>query len=156
MLALKYDDEVGKAIVTQWPIFTIGIDQRLTPVQPFAPTKLSGATIRKASIGSFNKLVKLGLWPSPDKAEIEFIRANEIIPKVVSARILVPSATNDHSLPKCPVCGTESTIEGKHVFCMNPECKNIEDSKLYKFASFFYPKGLSDSKATNLFEHYGI
>lgn len=154
MLALKYDDEVGNAN-TKRIVFTIGIDQRLTPVVHFEPTRLAGATIRKASVGSFNKLNSLGLWPFPEKATIEFIRANEIIPKVVSAKVIEHS-NEKYTLPKCPVCGSESSVEGKHVFCRNPECANIEDSKLYKFAQFYYPKGLSDNKAENLFKAHKI
>lgn len=156
MLALKYGEEKGS---TEYliPEMTTGVDQRITPVANLKPVNLCGASIKRASFGSFNKLNLLGLWPTPEKATVEIIKANEIIPKVISATILIPANTDGKfSYPLCPVCGTESKPKGKHVFCVNPDCANIEASRLYKFSSFFYPMGLSDAKAEKLFKFHGV
>lgn len=156
MLALKYDDESGSTRLNK-PEMTIGIDQRLTPVGDLKPINLCGSTIKKVSFGSFNKLQSLGLWPTPIEANVEIIKANEIIPKVISAQIIISADKNKpFHYPLCPVCGTESKPKGKHVFCVNPKCENIEKSRLYKFSSFFYPQGFSDSKAEKVFKFHGI
>lgn len=156
MLALKYEEESGDTEGLNNEL-TIGSDQRLTPVANLRPINLCGSTVRRASFGSFNKLQKLGLWPTPHEYRLTIIKANEIIPKVIGAKIIVPHDQNQPiTYPICPSCGQESQPKGKHVFCVNNSCPNIEESRLYKFAGFFYPKGLSDSKAEKLFKYHNI
>ena len=155
MLALKYKDESVETDLEgiQW---TIGVDQRLTPVAKLKPVKLAGATISKASLGSFDRVRNLGLWPFGNNPKVSIIRSNEIIPYVTSIVSIGKGIIEDTRNPLCPCCLTESTIEGKHAYCKNPECSNVENSALLKFSSFFYPDGLSDKQIEKIFKHYNI
>lgn len=150
MLALKYEDESVHTDLEaiKW---TIGVDQRLTPIAILKPVKLSGATITKASLGSFDRLKKLSIWPKPVHCGVNIIRANEIIPYVKSVGMRSYEGYINPPNPICPECGKESEVQGKHVYCVNDECPNIEKSSLLKFASFFYPDGISDKQAEKLF-----
>lgn len=154
LVALKYKDE---SVITdlkgiQW---TIAIDQRLTPVATLEPVKLAGATISRASLGSYDRTMSLNLWPFPLDAKVEIIRANEIIPYVtrcVSRTLATDYLTN----PYCPCCATESVIEGKHAYCRNPKCPNIEQSALLKFCSFYYPDKMSDKQMLKILDGLNI
>ena len=154
MLALKYRDETITTLLKaiQW---AIGIDQRLTPVAFLEPVKLSGATISKASLGSYDRYKSLGI-NSNHLPYVEIIRANEIIPYVTKVVSHSTYLMNEPILPKCPCCGSEAVIEGKHAYCKNPACPNIESAMLYKFSSFFYPDGLSDKQISKIYDAYKI
>ena len=155
MLALKYLDEAANTDLSSI-VWKIGIDQRLTPIAILKPVKLSGALISKASLGSFDRVNnKLHLWPVPLQAKVDVIRANEIIPYVTNVTNK-SIATLFGNTPICPSCGKESEIIGKHAYCMNPECPNIDKSRLLKFASFFYPDGVSDKQIIKIFDAYKI
>ena len=155
MLALKYLDEAANTDLSRI-VWKIGIDQRLTPIAILKPVKLSGALISKASLGSFDRVNnKLHLWPVPLQANVDVIRANEIIPYVTNVTNRSISTLFGNT-PICPSCGKESEIIGKHAYCMNPECPNIDKSRLLKFASFFYPDGVSDKQIIKIFDAYKI
>lgn len=155
MLALKYEDESAHTSIEDIPT-TIGVDQRLTPIAILKPVKLAGATLSKASLGSFGRVLELGLWPIPRVVKVSVIRANEIIPYVSKVEYKSNEVRDCGEFPLCPVCGTESKLIGKHVYCVNPNCSNIETSALLKFSSYFYPDGLSDKQIEKVFNHYNI
>jgi DNA ligase (NAD+) len=149
-LAFKFDDETGKTSLKN-VVWKIGKDQRLTPVGILEPIKLAGATIEKASLGSYSNAVEKGCWPVSKTHIVEVIRANEIIPYIT--KTLEKSLECDYGdFPTCPVCGSKSVPNGEHVFCVNPECENLDSSKLFNFSSNFYPEGLSDKIVEKFFE----
>ena len=153
MLAFKFEDE--KKLTKQNKIeIQIGVDQRLTPVSNFDPVNLAGATITKASLGSMGNAIKIGCWPVHSNHVIEITRANEVIPHVERT----VSSSNDVKFyaPVCPVCGSEGEPNGEHYFCVNPECENLNSSKLYKFSGFFYPEGISNKVMKKIFDHLNV
>lgn len=156
LIAFKFEDEkrLTKAI---GHIITIGVDQRLTPVLLLEPVKLNGAMIKKASLGSFGIALNGGFWPLCEDHIVEIIRSNEIMPHanrvVHKGKVL---AEGGELVPKCPSCGAYGEADGEHYFCVNPECPNIESSKLFKFSKFFYPEGLSNGIMSKFFRHFNI
>lgn len=156
LVAFKFEDEKRLTKARGFDI-TIGIDQRLTPVLLLEPVNLNGAMIKRASLGSFGIAIREGFWPLYEDHVVEIIRSNEIMPhanRVVSKGIRL---IDDNKLtPKCPACGSNGEADGEHYFCVNPECPNIENSKLLRFSKFFYPEGLSNGIMGKVFRHFNI
>lgn len=149
-IAFKFDDVTAQTnlLSVQW---NIGKDQRLTPVAILKPVELAGATIERASLGSYSRASEIGCWPVALDHVVEIIRANEIIPyvtKTVSRSI----ETFYGDYPTCPICNHKSKLIGEHVFCVNPQCPNVESSRLYNFSEQFYEEGLSDKIIEKFFE----
>lgn len=157
-LAFKFEDEsvITELKSVEW---SIGKDQRLTPVAILEPVELNGATISRASLGSYSRACEIDCWPVGIEHRIELIRANEVIPYVTKTVDYFEKETLDSiddEFPVCPSCGHKSEQIGEHVFCTNPECPNLDSSRLYNFSEQFYPEGLSDKIVEKFFEHEGI
>lgn len=156
LIAFKFEDEKRLTRGIGYDI-TVGIDQRLTPVLLLDPVNLNGAMIKRASLGSFGIALDKGFWPLYEDHIVEIIRSNEIMPhanRVVSKGLNLLDDTK--LVPKCPVCGCEGEADGEHYFCVNPECPNIENSKLLKFSKFFYPEGLGNGIMGKVFRHFKV
>jgi len=154
-LAFKFDDEVvnTKLLSVKW---SIGKDQRLTPVAILEPVQLAGATISKASLGSYAKALGKDCWPVFADHVVEISRANEIIPHVertISKNLnTIFKQSFSEIVPKCPVCNSNGEQNGEHIFCVNSNCENLNSSRLYTFSSYFYPEGLSEKIIEKFFE----
>lgn len=156
LIAFKFEDEKRLAKVIGYDI-TVGVDQRITPVILLDPVNLNGAMIKRASLGSFGIAIREGFWPLYEDHIVEIIRSNEIMPhanRVVSKGVKL--LDDKELVPRCPACGCDCEADGEHYFCVNPECPNIESSKLLKFSSFFYPERLSNGIMGKLFRHFNI
>ena len=156
LIAFKFEDEKRLAKAIGYDI-TVGIDQRLTPVLLLEPVNLNGALIKRASLGSFDIAIEGRFWPLYQDHIVEIIRSNEIMPHanrtVSHGRLLL----DDKKLvPTCPACGSEGEADGKHYYCVNPDCPNIEHSKLLRFSKFFYPEGLSHGIMGKFFRFFNI
>jgi DNA ligase (NAD+) len=149
-LAFKFEDESVQTLLLdiEW---SIGKDQRLTPVAILEKVKLSGASIERASLGSYQNAITKGCWPNSSTHVVELIRAHEVIPYIVGT-VSTSSEIIPKTFPKCPVCGHESVQNGEHVFCVNPECTNLDDAKLYNFSKHYFPEGLSEKIIQKFFE----
>lgn len=154
MLAFKFEDEKGYTdlLDVKW---TIGKDQRLTPVAILKPIQLSGATISKASMGSYARAISIKAWPVTTTHTVELKRANEIIPYINSIITSSGSIKNGPEV-KCPICGCVGKQNGEHIFCVNPTCSNVEHSRLISFSEHFYPEGLSNTTIIKFYEAYEI
>lgn len=77
-IALKYPPATAKTqmIAVEWQKGNGGL---LSPVAIFKPVKIGGATISRASLGSYPTIKKLGLY---DNSEIIVSRENDVIPQV--------------------------------------------------------------------------
>lgn len=152
MLAFKFKDEIGKTKLRSIDI-KIGTNQQLTPVGWFDSIKLAGANIKKASLNSFSRAIDIGCWPLKEDHNIEMIRANEIIPYILNGngygRIIQDKII-------CPCCGSIGEFNGKHAFCINKTCSNIQRSKTIKFASMFYPDDFSNKTLIKILDHLKI
>jgi DNA ligase (NAD+) len=153
MFALKFEDEYKDTELISISN-EIGQNQRITPVANLKPIQLAGATITRASLGSYQLAIDLGIWPQKKNTIVRVIRANEIIPyvtKMVSSEEPVVV-----SRVLCPSCGTDCKLIGAHMFCVNPDCPNIENQFLHKFVSFLAPEGLKEKTLEKIFEANNI
>lgn len=113
----------------------------ISPVAVFKPVELEGTTVRRASLCNISECERLGIGGKGTKLEV--IKANKIIPKVISIR----QAHGQLDIPKnCPVCGSpteviESEASGtKTLHCTNHECPA---KQLKKFARFVSKSGVN-------------
>lgn len=156
LLAFKFEDEKRLAKAIGYDI-TVGIDQRLTPVLLLEPVNLNGALIKRASLGSFDIAIEGRFWPLYQDHIVEIIRSNEIMPHANRTVSRGPILLDDNKLvPTCPACGCEGEADGKHYYCVNPDCPNIEQSKLLRFSKFFYPDGLSHGIMGKFFRFFNV
>lgn len=156
LIAYKYE---GETIVTDLlaMFFTIGKDQRLTPMAKIRPVIISGAEITQASVGSFGKAIEKGLWPVRATHEVRIKRSGEIIPHIIeTVNVSDEAVTLDQLIPKCPKCGSDGVRDGEHIFCRNTKCPNVEGSRIFNFAEAYYPDMMGDSLAEKFFDSYGL
>lgn len=165
MKAFKFEEDKRLTLGIGFDV-TIGINQQLTPVLLLEPVKMNGASMKRASLGSFDRAVSEGFWPLYENHVVEIIRTNDILPyatRVVSKGdyllsnpVGIKYEVSENSVPKCPACGSDSEQIGKHYYCVNANCPNIEESKLLKFASFFYPMDFGASTFIKVCRHFNI
>lgn len=113
----------------------------ISPVAVFKPVELEGTTVKRASLCNISECERLGIGGKG--TEIEVIKANKIIPKVIKIR----EAKGILEIPgNCPVCGspTEITISAasgtKTLHCTNLSCPA---KQLKKFARFVSKQGVN-------------
>ena len=137
--AFKWADEsaVTKLDHIEWSCAA----STISPVAVFAPVELEGTTVRRASLCNISECERLGMGGKG--TELEVIKANKIIPKVVSVR----QAEGKLDIPAtCPVCGAptkvvESTASGtRTLHCTNDACPA---KQLRKFARFVSKQGVN-------------
>ena len=136
--AFKWQDEAARTTLRQveWSCGATTI----TPIAIFDPVQLEGTTVSRASLVNLSEMDRLGIGEN-GSTEIEVIKSNKIIPKVVR----VIRAIGRYTVPeRCPACeGTVSVATGpsgaKTLKCDNPECpaKNLK-----KFERFVSKSGL--------------
>lgn len=137
--AFKWADEsaVTKLDHIEWSCAA----STISPVAVFKPVELEGTTVKRASLCNISECERLGIGGKG--TEIEVIKANKIIPKVIKIR----EAKGVLEIPgNCPVCGspTEITISAasgtKTLHCTNPSCPA---KQLKKFARFVSKQGVN-------------
>lgn len=153
LFAFKFEDEHVDTEIEELEI-EIGSAQRLTPVARLTPVNLSGSIISRASLGSMAVAQTLGAFPLYSKTVARVIRSGAIIPNIT--QIVSHGSEVIQNKILCPVCGEEGKFKGAHMFCVNPECPNIESEYLYKFCSFLSPEGLDSKTLARIFEEYCI
>lgn len=138
-IAFKWADE-SKITTLRMVEWSCGINS-ITPVAVFDPIDIDWAVIRRASLVNVSELKRLGIG-NPGKTEIEVVRANMIIPKVVR---VISRRGGDIDIPiKCPACGRPTVVyvspAGVQILkCTNTECPAKE---LKKYARFVGKTGL--------------
>ena len=136
--AFKWKDEsvTTKLSYIEWSCAA----STITPVAVFEPVALEGTTVKRASLCNISECERLGIGSKG--TEIEVIKANKIIPKVIR---VVKIEGNLEVPGNCPVCGAptliyESEESGtKTLRCTNSECPAKE---LRKFARFVSKTGM--------------
>ncbi|PJZ19145.1 hypothetical protein CEW46_24655 [Bacillus cereus] len=124
-VAYKVEGEKAETTIKNllWKLTRTG---KLSVVAQIEPTKLSGATINRATCynASFVKSMNLGVG-----AKIEIIRSGEVIP--VITRTIEPVEVQ---LPtECPTCHTELEMVGADLRCMNSSCESRSSSRLWNW-----------------------
>lgn len=153
MFALKFEDAYRDTELISISN-EIGQNQRITPVANLKSIQLAGATISRASLGSYQLAADLGIWPQKRNTIVRVIRSNEIIPYVT--KMVSSDEEVVVSRVLCPSCGTDCKMLGAHMFCVNPNCPNIENQFLHKFVSFLAPEGLKEKTLEKIFDANNI
>ncbi len=108
----------------------------ITPVAVFDPVQLEGTTVKRASLVNLSEMERLGIG-AEGETEIEVIKSNKIIPKVI--RVL--KAEGSCRLPeRCPACeGPVSVFVSdsgtRTLRCENPACPAKNLKKFERFVS---------------------
>lgn len=105
---------ITRETILQGIDWQVGGSGRITPVAVFNPVPLLGAMVTNASLYNLKYLQELKLDIG---AKIIVARANDVIPRVVSARIL--TGTIAQAPTACPACGQPTQREGEYVVCPN-------------------------------------
>ena len=113
----------------------------ISPVAVFRPVELEGTTVKRASLCNISECERLGIGGKG--SELEVIKANKIIPKVIKVR---QSAGVFHIPSQCPVCGATTEVAvspssgTKTLHCTNEACPA---KQLKKFARFVSKQGVN-------------
>ena len=132
--AFKWRDESARTVLrrVEWSCGATTI----TPVAIFDPVWLEGTTVSRASLVNLSEMDRLGIGEN-DATELEVIKANKIIPKVIS----VPRAEGRYTLPSaCPACGAPAVVAvgaggARTLKCDNPACPAKNLKKFERFVS---------------------
>lgn len=133
-LAFKWQDEAAETelIEIEWSCAA----STISPVAVFQPVELEGTTVKRASLCNISECERLGIGGQGTK--ISVIKANKIIPKVISVNESVGTL---HIPELCPVCQAATTIttsEGsgtRTLHCTNPTCPAKQLKKYARFVS---------------------
>lgn len=131
-LAFKWQDTSADTTLTEieWSCAA----SKITPVAIFRPVALEGTTVHRATLHNVSECERLGIG-GPGTA-LTVIKANKIIPKVISAR-----GVGTFEIPKtCPVCGAKTEVHvseagAKTLLCTNPACAAKQLQKYSRFVS---------------------
>ena len=133
-LAFKWQDETADTELDhiEWSCAA----STISPVAVFRPVELEGTTVKRASLCNISECERLGIG---DKGtQIQVIKANKIIPKVV--RVVRPEGALQ--IPEaCPVCGAPTAIKvsensgTRTLHCSNAACPAKQLKKFTRFVS---------------------
>lgn len=108
----------------------------ISPVAVFRPVELEGTTVKRASLCNISECERLGMGGKG--TQLEVIKANKIIPKVIK----VKQAVGPFSIPdQCPVCGSPTRVDvsaasgTKTLHCTNAACPAKQLRKFTRFVS---------------------
>ena len=133
-LAFKWQDEVAQTTLreVEWSCGATVI----TPIAIFDPVQLEGTTVSRASLVNISEMDRLGIGEN-GKTEIEVIKSNKIIPKVIG----VIKAIGRYTLPeRCPACEGAVSVAtspsgAQTLKCDNPDCPAKNLKKFERFVS---------------------
>ena len=132
--AFKWQDEAKETVLdhVEWSCAASSI----TPVAVFEPVEIEGTTVKRASLCNISECERLGI--GSEGTVISVIKANKIIPKVIS----VTRKEGEFEIPEvCPVCGSSTRIHESEISrtktlrCTNPSCAARQLRKFTRFVS---------------------
>jgi DNA ligase (NAD+) len=125
-IAFKVNTEIAKVKVRE-VIPQTSRTGRLTPVAQLVPTKLSGATISRATVHHYGMVKLKGVGKG---ALVELVRSGLVIPKIES---VIESV--DPEIPEeCPSCGSHVVWDGDNLFCPNTtDCSAQAENTMIHF-----------------------
>lgn len=113
----------------------------ISPVAVFRPVELEGTTVKRASLCNISECERLGMGGKG--TQLEVIKANKIIPKIIK----VKQAVGPFCIPdRCPVCGSPTRVDvsaasgTKTLHCTHAACPA---KQLRKFARFVSKQGVN-------------
>ena len=134
-MAFKWQDTSADSVLDhiEWSCAASSI----TPVAVFAPVRLEGTEVKRASLCNLTEMKRLGIG-LPQVTELKVIKSNMIIPKIIAAD---GHGTSFEIPAACPVCGapteirTGSVTGSETLHCTNPDCSAKHIRKFERFVS---------------------
>ena len=132
-LAFKWQDETAPTTLEliEWSCAVASI----SPIAVFSPVALEGTTVKRALLCNISECERLGVGARG--TEVNVIKANKIIPKVVA----VTRKVGELKIPDvCPVCGAKALVREadsgtRTLICTNAQCPARELRKFMRFVS---------------------
>lgn len=123
---------------------------RVSPVAELEPTKLSGATISRATVHHYNMVKTNGVGPG---AIVQLVRSGLVIPKIEK----VLKAVEPQLPENCPSCNSHLIWESDHLVCPNKtDCPaQTENTLIHFFRTLGNNDGFGPKVVAKLHE-YGI
>lgn len=134
-MAFKWQDTQAQTVLDhiEWSCAA----STISPVAVFDPVHLEGTEVKRALLCNISEMKRLGI--GADRiTKLSVIKANMIIPKVISAD---PCGTSFEIPDKCPVCGADTEIHigsatgAETLHCTNPDCTAKHIKKYERFVS---------------------
>ncbi|MGE5863343.1 MAG: helix-hairpin-helix domain-containing protein, partial [Nitrososphaerales archaeon] len=119
---------------------------RITPVVELEPTQVSGVLISRATGHNFGYISDSGIDVG---AIVKVCRSRQVIPYISE---VVQSAETINIPKKCPSCGSETVLDGDHLYCTNTlDCPaQIEKTIEYFFKTLGNNDGFGPSTIETL------
>lgn len=146
-IALKSNDESAEVVVES-VIPQTSRNGKITPVAQFAPTRLSGAEISRATAHNYGMVKEKGIGKG---ALIRLVRSGLVIPKIDE---VIEPVTPDYP-EQCPSCHSMLEWVDDNLFCLNSaNCKDqIEKTIIHFFDTLSNNDGLGAATISTLNEH---
>ena len=156
-VAWKFDSKGAESTLLSYSI-TVGHTGALIPNAQLEPVEIGGTTVSNALLNNWDEIERLGVAVGD---RVWVIKANDIIPKIVSvvepgaARLPIPKPT------ACPVCGSGVTRrlnsagqQGVVIECTNEDCPAKSLGKIKRWVKALDIDGLGDSVRQALVEQF--
>ena len=151
-IAYKFPKESNYTFLTdiKQDIGTMGTVSFTAEFEPFT---YKGRTIKRSSIGSYDRMKELKLAKG-DMVNIKY----EIIPYlIVDSKCEQNKSGNKpiEIITHCPYCGEELTLDGANLYCANLNCPSRIMGKIYNYCTKLKMPYIGESIIEDLF-HSGI
>lgn len=147
-IAYKVNTKVGVTRIKDLYI-SVGRAGKAVPMASVYPVECNETRVSDVSIGSFDKMISLGLH---EDEVVEVFSAGDVIPQ-----IRLPEFRKYDSDAKviklnliCPYCGEKLSREGREMFCRNSECERCLTGRIANFASKIGMENISDATIEDL------
>ena len=150
----KAEECVTRLLDVSWELGRTG---KLTPLAHLEPVDFYGVTVKKATLNNFNDIQRKNIAIGCD---VWIRRSNDVIPEITGRAGGIREGEREISIPTvCPSCGSELTVRGAHIFCMNRvSCKPQAVARLAHFAGreAMDIDGFSEKTAEQLYDQCGL
>jgi DNA ligase (NAD+) len=154
-IAVKFAEESAWTTIKEFE-WTISRTGRAVPVAILEPVNLAGAMIGRVTCNNFKWLKGMRIYPG---VRVQIVRANEIIPQIISVESELGEMDYESFqwIPKvCPVCGEKLVTIGQDLSCQNDAC----DSRVMAFINRVFMNyavdGIGETIAYRFYEIYRI
>lgn len=133
-------------------IFKVSKQGKVKPVFIIEPVNINGATINKATAYNCKYLIDNNIAIG---SIIDIVRSGDVIPKHIKTISYIDNGVFDlkNKLKKCPSCGNSLIWDETEteLICTNPNCKDIQLSKLIHFVTTLKFEEFGEKEIENLF-----
>lgn len=158
-VAWKFDSKGAETTLLSYSV-SVGHTGALIPNAQLAPVEIGGTTVSNALLNNWDEIRRLGVAVG-DK--VWLIKANDIIPKIISVVEEAPGRVPIPEPTACPVCGgavarrrNTGGSEGAIIECTNDECDAKAAGKIKRWVKGLDIEGLGDSVRLALVEQLDL